>query len=78
MACSTRFRPVADGVRIEVHDASDVQPKERSPESDKCGGRGLMLVAALADRWGREARCGPGKVMWAELTPGRRAPERGP
>ncbi|WP_327274244.1 hypothetical protein OG609_21195 [Streptomyces sp. NBC_01224] len=48
-----------------------VQPEERRPESDECGGRGLILVAALADRWGHGARCGPGKVVWAELTPGR-------
>ncbi|MFF8915892.1 hypothetical protein ACF08M_21830 [Streptomyces sp. NPDC015032] len=30
----------------------------------------LILVAALADRWGYGARCGPGKVVWAELMPG--------
>ncbi|MET9657338.1 ATP-binding protein [Streptomyces sp. NPDC006510] len=63
----TRFRPMRGGVRIEVHDASDVPPEVREPEPGACGGRGLVLVEALADRWGYGARCGPGKVVWAEL-----------
>ncbi|WP_457471266.1 ATP-binding protein [Streptomyces sp. TE4109] len=63
----TRFRPLGGGVRIEVHDASDVPPEVREPESGACGGRGLVLVGALADRWGYGARCGPGKVVWAEF-----------
>ncbi|MFF2326572.1 MULTISPECIES: ATP-binding protein [unclassified Streptomyces] len=66
----TRFLPVADGVRIEVHDASADAPQMRDPEPGACGGRGLVLVAALADRWGYRARHGPGKVVWAELAPG--------
>ncbi|MFI5768859.1 ATP-binding protein [Streptomyces sp. NPDC051658] len=63
----TRFRPLGDGVRIEVHDASDTPPEVREPESGACGGRGLVLVGALADRWGYGARRGPGKVVWAEF-----------
>ncbi|GGV80801.1 ATP-binding protein [Streptomyces gelaticus] len=63
----TLFRPLGDGVRIEVHDASDVVPQVRDPEPGACGGRGLLLVAALADRWGYGARHGPGKVVWAEF-----------
>ncbi|MEV0913517.1 ATP-binding protein [Streptomyces sp. NPDC049967] len=66
----TRFRLVDGGVRIEVHDASDMAPQVRDPEPGSSGGRGLILVAALADRWGYGARCGAGKVVWAELTPG--------
>ncbi|MFJ1613774.1 ATP-binding protein [Streptomyces sp. NPDC088251] len=63
----TRFRPMADGVRIEVHDASDVPPDVREPEPGACGGRGLVLVSALVDRWRYGARGGPGKVVWAEF-----------
>ncbi|MFJ7492558.1 ATP-binding protein [Streptomyces sp. NPDC097727] len=51
----TRFRPLDGGVRIEVHDASDVAPQVRDPESGACGGRGLVLVDALADRGVRGA-----------------------
>ncbi|MFJ7221660.1 ATP-binding protein [Streptomyces sp. NPDC098090] len=66
----TRFRPVGDGVRIEVHDASTVLPEERRPEYDECGGRGLILVDALTDCWGYGERSGPGKMVWAELRAG--------
>lgn len=42
---------LADGVfRIEVHDSGDGRPSVREPYGES--GRGLMLVAALADKWG--------------------------
>ncbi|MFB6955122.1 ATP-binding protein [Streptomyces niveus] len=59
---------LADGVfRIEVHDSGDGRPGVREP----CGesGRGLMLVAALADKWG-VGRRDPGKVVWCEFVVG--------
>lgn len=35
----------------------------------RTGGRGLLLVEALADRWGCAPRPdGPGKTVWAEYT----------
>ncbi|MER7400491.1 ATP-binding protein [Streptomyces sp. NPDC000151] len=55
------------GVRIEVHDASCGQPRPLTPDSHAPGGRGLLLVATLAERWGVSARLGPGKAVWAEL-----------
>ncbi|MFJ1592166.1 ATP-binding protein [Kitasatospora albolonga] len=64
----TRYRPVEAGVRIEVHDASDDRPVLRSPNEDSVSGRGLSLVAALADRWDVSDREGPGKAVWAVLT----------
>lgn len=36
---------------------------------DGASGRGLLLVAALADRWGVEAYPPSGKTMWAEAGP---------
>ncbi|MGS2590062.1 ATP-binding protein [Streptomyces hebeiensis] len=54
------------GLRIEVHDTSERQPVQRTPEPDACEGRGLILVAALADTWGISHRTGPGKLVWAE------------
>lgn len=64
----TRYVPARGGLRIEVHDASSVRPEQREPASDASGGRGLVLVDALADTWGVAERNGPGKVVWAHLS----------
>ncbi|MFF9686554.1 ATP-binding protein [Streptomyces sp. NPDC014623] len=57
-------------IRIEVTDTrGDRLPTSTDPASpDQEGGRGLLLVAALADRWGWYPRTdGPGKTVWAVL-----------
>lgn len=64
----TRFVAQPDGLRIEVHDASPDPPEPRTPEPESCGGRGLILVDALADNWGVSERNGPGKIVWADLS----------
>ncbi|MEV7865525.1 ATP-binding protein [Streptomyces sp. NPDC088124] len=64
----THFLPASGGLRLEVHDASSEQPRQRVPELDECGGRGLMLVEALAEQWGVSDRDGVGKVVWALLS----------
>ncbi|MFC8829738.1 ATP-binding protein [Streptomyces sp. NPDC057137] len=58
----------ADGLlRMEVEDAGDSLPRPRTPDPiDECG-RGLALVAALADDWGVAPRQGPGKRVWVTL-----------
>lgn len=55
-------------LRLEVSDAGSGRPEvQRLGELDK-GGRGLLLVEALAHRWGvDERRAGIGKTVWAEL-----------
>ncbi|MGW2655795.1 ATP-binding protein [Streptomyces sp. NPDC001478] len=55
-------------LRLEVSDAGAGRPEVQQPgELDK-GGRGLLLVEALAHRWGvDERRAGIGKTVWAEL-----------
>ncbi|MFF7021370.1 ATP-binding protein [Streptomyces klenkii] len=40
-------------VRIEVDDHSEGQPTKRAPGPDEEGGRGLLLVDAFSDQWGR-------------------------
>ncbi|MGA4839022.1 ATP-binding protein [Streptomyces sp. G45] len=53
------------GVRVEVHDSGDGWPRLTEGGADESG-RGLLLVAALADKWGVAERS-PGKVVWAEF-----------
>ncbi|GGQ30995.1 hypothetical protein GCM10010266_62840 [Streptomyces griseomycini] len=58
-------------VRIEVTDTrGESLPRLPATATDDGeGGRGLLLVEALADRWGCAPRPdGPGKTVWAEYT----------
>ncbi|MEV7087257.1 ATP-binding protein [Streptomyces sp. NPDC093085] len=66
--------PVDETVRLEVSDAGTGRPAVRAPRDDEAGGRGLLLVEAMSERWGVEARPGgTGKTVWAELkAPGTR------
>ena len=62
-------RSLEDGLlRLEVSDAGPGRPEVRAPDGDEIGGRGLVLVEALAHRWGVDERVGGiGKTVWAEL-----------
>ncbi|MET9689469.1 SpoIIE family protein phosphatase [Streptomyces sp. NPDC006514] len=51
----------------EVHDASSSAPRMRQSATTDEGGRGLFLVAQLAQSWGTRYTTG-GKVIWAECT----------
>ncbi|WP_229867819.1 ATP-binding protein [Streptomyces chryseus] len=51
-------------LRIEVHDSGSGLPQIREPDGES--GRGLLLVAALADKWGVGER-EPGKIVWCEF-----------
>lgn len=55
-------------LRLEISDAGAGKPEVCVPDDDKTSGRGLLLVQALAHRWGVEARPhGIGKTVWAEI-----------
>ena len=56
----------ADGVLVEVLDGSPEQPMVLPPDPRRVGGRGLLLVAALAQDWGSRP-VGAGKIVWARL-----------
>jgi serine/threonine-protein kinase RsbW len=57
----------ADGcLRIAVRDADPNGPRPRTPDRLDESGFGMMLVDALADRWGVR-QTPPGKAVWAEL-----------
>lgn len=54
-------------LRIEVSDPRGERlPGLREAGADDCYGRGLLIVARLADRWGVEPRT-VGKTVYAEL-----------
>ncbi|MCP9959484.1 MULTISPECIES: ATP-binding protein [Streptomyces] len=59
-------------VRVEVSDTHPARPRPPEPAPGPVahaeGGRGLLLVGAVADRWGVAGRTGPGKTVWAECT----------
>ncbi|MFS8201609.1 ATP-binding protein [Streptomyces sp. CWNU-52B] len=55
------------GVRVEIADGSSrlpVPPTDLSLDAE--GGRGLVLLDAVVDKWGVESRAGGGKVVWFE------------
>ncbi|MFF4487279.1 ATP-binding protein [Streptomyces sp. NPDC001544] len=55
-------------LRIEVTDTrGDCLPKLQDPQAHAESGRGLLLVDALADRWGVTQDRFPRKSVWAEL-----------
>jgi PAS domain S-box-containing protein len=68
-----QLRIILDGVlSCEVFDGSSSAPQLRRADRYDEGGRGLMLVAQLAERWGTR-HPGTGKIVWAQQPlPGRR------
>ncbi|MET9516130.1 ATP-binding protein [Streptomyces sp. NPDC002994] len=57
-----------DTLRIEVTDArGDRLPTAQAAPGDGESGRGLLLVDALADRWGVTPGPVPCKTVWAEM-----------
>jgi serine phosphatase RsbU (regulator of sigma subunit)/anti-sigma regulatory factor (Ser/Thr protein kinase) len=61
-----QLRLIRDRALIcEVSDASSTSPHLRRARTYDEGGRGLLLVAQLTDRWGTRPT-GTGKTIWAE------------
>ncbi|MFD7994367.1 ATP-binding protein [Streptomyces mexicanus] len=59
---------VGDTLRIEVTDTSGERlPHVRPAAADDESGRGLLIVEALADRWGVVPGPPPRKTVWAEV-----------
>lgn len=55
------------GVRVEVTDGCAQRPvmrRELEPEAE--GGRGLVLLDAVVDKWGVARAAGGGKTVWFE------------
>jgi PAS domain S-box-containing protein len=61
-----QLRIILDGVlSCEVFDGSSSAPQLRRADRYDEDGRGLMLVAQLAERWGTR-HTGSGKIIWAQ------------
>jgi anti-sigma regulatory factor (Ser/Thr protein kinase) len=62
-----QLRLIRDAALIcEVSDSSSTAPHMRRARMFDEGGRGLLLVAQFAERWGTRHRAG-GKSIWAEI-----------
>lgn len=58
-----------DVVRLSIEDTGPGSAAPRAAGEEDVSGRGLLIVEALADRWGVEERPS-GKVVWVELRSG--------
>ncbi|MFI6945463.1 ATP-binding protein [Streptomyces sp. NPDC050422] len=59
--------PGGEGVRVEVADGCPMLPVVVDGDALDEGGRGLLLVDAVTDKWGVETRRdGSGKAVWFE------------
>jgi anti-sigma regulatory factor (Ser/Thr protein kinase) len=54
-------------LRLCVADTSREAPVPRAGTTNEAGGRGLIMVEALADEWGYDASSS-GKVVWVTFT----------
>jgi len=54
------------GLVLEVWDASPAPPVEHEVDLTSDGGRGLLMIECLGDKWGYHAADG-GKVVWCEV-----------
>lgn len=60
-----RLLPCDGTLRVEeVHDSGSGEPRVVPSEGER--GRGLLLVASPADKWGVGER-DPGKIVWCEF-----------
>jgi anti-sigma regulatory factor (Ser/Thr protein kinase) len=65
--CTIEVQHHDDVLRVEVRGPSPAPPTPGSARPNDLGGRGLRLVAAIAETWGWEPTAG-GKRVWAQLS----------
>ncbi|WP_432080580.1 ATP-binding protein [Streptomyces sp. WAC 04229] len=72
--CRVCFLILPGAVRVEVADSCPKLPVPATVDTLSDGGRGLVIVAAMTDRWGVTPYAdGQGKTVWFECV-GRAAP----
>jgi two-component sensor histidine kinase len=61
----------ADGtlLLLRVTDCSDDLPRQSRADQSRSGGRGMIVVSALASRWGVQYLESVGKTVWCEFRP---------
>lgn len=72
-----RLVGLRNSVVVEVWDVSDEPPRLQRVGYDVEGGRGLVLVQELAERWGSYRTTG-GKAVWAQVAVRPPLPRRSP
>ena len=65
--CAVELTRRDDALRIAVVDTGAGMPDLQNPGISAFGGRGLHIVAALADAWGTDRLKDGSKAVWAEL-----------
>ncbi|HEY0536108.1 MAG TPA: ATP-binding protein [Actinoplanes sp.] len=61
-----RLTREAGMIMVEVHDGDATEPRLLPPDDRRIGGRGLLVVAGMARRWGVRPE-ETGKTVWAEI-----------
>jgi anti-sigma regulatory factor (Ser/Thr protein kinase) len=59
-----RLVPAATGLYVEVADSNQQMPQPRTARNSDTGGRGLLLIAQLGQKWGVTLEAGAGKHTW--------------
>ncbi|MDI3422906.1 ATP-binding protein [Streptomyces luteolus] len=63
-----RLWPTDGGIILAISDPDPRPPEPRDHDTNASGGRGLILVQAMANRWGYcPTQPAPGKIVWAEV-----------
>jgi len=64
---TVRVRHAGAFGRVEVHDDSTEIPKPQPLDFNRSGGNGLIILDALATKWGVNSTADRGKVVWFEF-----------
>ncbi|WP_405536292.1 ATP-binding protein [Streptomyces sp. NBC_00075] len=62
-----QLRALETSLYVEVWDRTEAVPVRQNPGPEAVGGRGLLLVEALAGQWDVFRPVVGGKIVWAEL-----------
>jgi anti-sigma regulatory factor (Ser/Thr protein kinase) len=75
--CTVEMELLLDRLTVSVHDHDPRLPELRDADPSDTSGRGLAMVAAVADSWGARPDGDSGKVVWFTL-PAPSPPPSGP